>query len=101
HTAVVEKFCCSYRPVPAFMIGLLRGGRVSFIPVDLASFGCSGGDSSVIGAKADITPSGGKVMMNSVPIRSFDLSVNVPPCMSIRLFAIGKPRPAPCSADLI
>src|SRR6201996_9847984 len=34
-------------------------------------------------------------------MRSFDFNVNVPPCRSIRLLAIGRPRPAPCSADLI
>ncbi len=37
----------------------------------------------------------------SVPTRTFDFSVKVPPCRSIRLLAIGRPSPAPCSADLI
>src|SRR5262249_40819079 len=63
--------------------------------------GCVGGESSVIGASADITRSGGNVTMTSVPMRNFDLRVKVPPCISMRFFAIGKPRPAPCSADLI
>src|SRR5665811_1633746 len=34
-------------------------------------------------------------------MRSLDLSTNEPPCRSTRLLAIGRPRPAPCSADLI
>src|ERR1700709_137371 len=89
-----------YSPVPALMIGLLRARRLSSVGA-VAFSGCSGGACSAIGAQADITRSGGKVTMTSVPIRSFDFSVNVPPCMSIRLFAIGRPRPAPCSADLI
>src|SRR6516225_4232286 len=63
--------------------------------------GCSDGAGSASGASADITRSGGKVTITSVPMRNFDLSVNVPPCRSTRLFAIGSPRPAPCSADLI
>src|ERR1700736_3761363 len=66
-----------------------------------ASRGWIGGAASEIGASADITRSGGKVTITSVPMRSFDLSENVPPCRSIRFFAIGRPRPAPCSADLI
>src|ERR1700730_12164919 len=90
-----------YSPVPALMIGVWRGRRLSSDAAVLAFSGCSGGASSAIGANADITRSGGKVTMTSVPIRSLDFSVNVPPCMSIRLFAIGSPRPAPCSADLI
>src|SRR5882757_54263 len=89
-----------YSPVPALMIGLLRTRRLSSAGT-VAVSGCSGGASSAIGASADITRSGGKVTMTSVPMRSFDFNVNVPPCMSIRLFAIGRPRPAPCSADLI
>jgi len=89
-----------YNPVPALMIGLWRGLRLSSLVMMVFS-GCSGGDSSDIGASADITRSGGKVRITSVPMRSFDFSVNVPPCMSMRLFAIGRPRPAPCSADLI
>src|SRR5262249_3247570 len=56
---------------------------------------------SEIGASACITRSGGKVTTTPVPIRSFDFSVKVPPCRSIRFLAIGSPRPAPCSADLI
>src|SRR6202451_4840890 len=83
------------------MIGLVlaqRGFRAVAVPI---VSGCSGGDSSAIGASADITRSGGKVTITSVPIRSFDFSVKVPPYMSIRLLAIGKPSPAPCSADLI
>ena len=63
--------------------------------------GCSDGAGSASGASADITRSGGKVTITSVPMRNFDLSVNVPPCRSTRLFAMGSPRPAPCSADLI
>src|SRR5437879_6037135 len=89
-----------YSPVPALMIGLLRARRFSSVGA-VAVSGCRGGASSAIGARADITRSGGNVTMTSVPIRSFDFSVKVPPCMSIRLFAIGRPRPAPCSADLI
>ena len=30
-----------------------------------------------------------------------DFNAKLPPCMSTRLLAIGRPRPAPCSADLI
>ncbi len=41
------------------------------------------------------------MITTSVPIRSFDLRLNVPPCKSTRLLAIGSPSPAPCSADLI
>src|SRR3954463_11732493 len=63
--------------------------------------GCSGGAGCSSGASAAITRSGGNVMITSVPIRSFDLSEKVPPWRSMRLFAIGRPRPAPCSADLI
>src|SRR5216683_1663490 len=37
------------------------------------------GAGSTIGASAAITRSGGKVTTTSVPMRSFDLSVNVPP----------------------
>ena len=48
-----------------------------------------------------MTRSGGKVTITSVPMRSFDFSAKVPPCRSIRFLAIGRPRPAPCSADLI
>src|ERR1700726_2332198 len=66
-----------------------------------ASPGWIGGAAPAIGASADITRSGGKVTITSVPIRSFDLSETVPPCRSIKFFAIGRPRPAPCSADLI
>ena len=54
-----------------------------------------------IGAIAATTRSGGKVTTTSVPMRSLDLSAKVPPCRSTRLLAIGRPRPAPCSADLI
>ena len=50
---------------------------------------------------ADITRSGGKVTITSVPIRSLDFSINVAPWRSTRLLAIGKPSPAPCSADFI
>ncbi len=82
------------------MIGLLRARR--FSSGVMVGSGCSGGAaSSDIGASADITRSGGKVTITSVPMRNFYFSVKVPPCMSIRLFAIGRPRPAPCSADLI
>src|ERR1700709_341591 len=84
------------------MMGLLRGRRLSpAAGLGSNDSGCHGGASSAIGASADITRSGGKVMMTSVPMRSFDFKVKVPPCMSIRLFAIGSPRPEPCSADLI
>src|SRR5262249_52923263 len=92
---------CSQVPVPALMIGLLRGRLFSSVALTLVLSGCSGGASSVTGASADITRSGGKVTITSVPMRSFDFSVNVPPCRSIRLLAIGRPNPAPCSADLI
>src|SRR5580704_9071084 len=68
---------------------------------DMSACGWIGGAPSAIGANADITRSGGKVTITSVPMRSFDLSENVPPCRSIRFLAIGRPRPAPCSADLI
>src|SRR5580700_7103129 len=68
---------------------------------DISACGCIGGAASAIGASADITRSGGKVTITSVPMRSLDLSENVPPCKSIRFLAIGRPRPAPCSADLI
>src|SRR6202140_4264967 len=54
-----------------------------------------------IGAIAATTRSGGKVTTTSVPIRSLDLSTNEPPCRSAGLLAIGRPGPAPCSADLI
>src|SRR3974390_310091 len=60
-----------------------------------------GDDTSASGSIAASTRSGGKVTITSVPIRSLDLSWNVPPCMSVRFFAIGSPRPVPCSADLI
>src|ERR1700716_1644958 len=83
------------------MIGLLRGRRFSWGGAALVFGGRGGGASSAIGASADITRSGGKVTLTSVPMRSLDFSVKVPPCMSIRLFAIGRPSPAPCSADLI
>src|SRR5665811_1103581 len=56
---------------------------------------------SPIGAMAATTRSGGKVTTTSVPMLNFDLSTKVPPCRSVRLLAIGNPRPAPCSADLI
>src|SRR5262249_19197315 len=56
---------------------------------------------SRIGSSADITRSGGNVTITSVPSRSFDRSEKVPPCRSTRFFTIGRPRPAPCSADLI
>ena len=36
------------------------------------------------GASASITRSGGKVTTTSVPSRSFDFSMNLPPCMSTR-----------------
>src|SRR6516165_1788110 len=88
-------------PVPALKIGLLRHERLSPVVSATAYSGCNGGAFSVTGASAVITRSGGKVTITSVPMRSFDFSVNVPPCKSIRLFAIGSPRPAPCSADLI
>src|SRR6185503_12141114 len=68
---------------------------------DISACGCRGGARSAIGASAAITRSGGKVTMTSVPMRSLDFSENVPPCRSIRFLAIGRPRPAPCSADLI
>src|SRR6202451_3950057 len=68
---------------------------------DISACGWIGGAPSEIGASADITRSGGKVTITSVPMRSFDLSENVPPCRSMRFLAIGSPRPAPCSADLI
>src|SRR5579862_9992252 len=60
-----------------------------------------GGACSWIGAMAATTRSGGKVTTTSVPVRSVDLSTKLPPCRSTRLLAIGRPRPAPCSADLI
>src|SRR5258708_40014771 len=40
-------------------------------------------------------------MMTSVPNLTLDFSLNVPPCRSTRFFAIGRPSPVPCSADLI
>src|SRR6516165_553940 len=88
-------------PVPALKIGLLRHERLSPVVSATAYSGCNGGAFSVTGASADMTRSGGKVTITSVPMRSFDLSVNVPPCKSTRLFAMGSPSPAPCSADLI
>src|ERR1700692_2037787 len=63
--------------------------------------GWIGGAPSAMGASADMTRSGGKVTITSVPMRSFDFSVKVPPCRSMRFLAIGRPRPAPCLADLI
>src|SRR5882757_2663821 len=77
--------------------------------------GWIGGDGSISGASAVVirsggretrsggreTRSGGKVTSTSVPIRSFDLNVKVPPWRSTKLLAIGNPKPAPCSADLI
>src|SRR6266702_4098829 len=83
------------------MIGLLRARRLSSAGTAISVSGCNDGDSSAIGANADITRSGGKVTITSVPMRNFDFSVKVPPCMSIRPLAIGRPIPAPCSADLI
>src|SRR5579883_1014870 len=88
------------------MIGLCRTRRLSSGTAAPAVSGCSGGasskaGSSITGASADITRSGGKVTITSVPMRSLDFSVKVPPCMSTRLLAMGSPRPAPCSADLI
>src|SRR6202035_3788823 len=68
---------------------------------DISACGWIGGAWSEIGASADITRSGGKVTTTSVPMRSFDFKVKVPPCRSIRFLAIGRPSPAPCSADLI
>src|SRR5580704_10248891 len=68
---------------------------------DMSACGWIGGAASEIGASADITRSGGKVTITSVPMRSFDLSENVPPCRSIRFFAIGRPRPAPVSLTLM
>src|SRR6516225_11757611 len=88
-------------PVPALKIGLLRHGRLSPVVSATVYSGCNGGAFSVTGASADMTRSGGKVTITSVPMRSFDFSVNVPPCMSIRFLAMGRPSPAPCSADLI
>src|ERR1700748_941678 len=82
-------------------MGLLRMLRDASGVLAVPPSGCSGGGSSDIGPSADITRSGGKVTITSVPIRIFDFSVKVPPCMSIRLLAIGKPSPEPCSADLI
>jgi hypothetical protein len=43
---------------------------------DISVGGWMGGACSAIGANADITRSGGKVTITSVPMRSFDLSVN-------------------------
>src|SRR5258708_2343260 len=51
---------------------------------DISACGWISGAPSEIGASADITRSGGKVTITSVPMRSFDLSENVPPCRSIR-----------------
>ena len=80
----------------------LQAEGLGFAGVASAPFpACSGGAAAGIGARADITRSGGKVTTTSVPMRSFDFSVNVPPCRSIKFLAIGRPRPAPCSADLI
>ena len=61
-------------------------------PADVSPRGWIGGAPSVIGASADITRSGGKVTITSVPMRSFDFSVKVPPCRSIRFLAIGRPE---------
>src|SRR5271156_5778391 len=68
---------------------------------DISPYGWIGGAFSAIGPRADITRSGGNVTITSVPMRSFDFNEKVPPCRSIRFLAIGSPRPAPCSADLI
>ena len=50
---------------------------------------------------ASMTRSAGKVTITSVPSRSFDFSVKLPPCMSTRPLTIGRPRPVPCSAVLM
>src|ERR1700722_9901024 len=42
--------------------------------VDMSACGWIGGAASEIGASADITRSGGKVTITSVPMRSLDLS---------------------------
>src|SRR6202034_3941975 len=68
---------------------------------DISACGAIGGACSEIGPSADMTRSGGKVTITSVPMRSLDLSEKLPPCRSMRFLAIGRPRPAPCSADLI
>jgi hypothetical protein len=47
------------QPVPAFMIGLKRGRLLSPLIASSALSGCSGGESSRIGASAVITRSGG------------------------------------------
>src|SRR5580704_17319622 len=54
---------------------------------DTSACGWIGGAASEIGASADITRSGGKVTITSVPMRSFDMSENVPRCRSIRILA--------------
>ena len=66
------------RQVPALKSGCLRMlDRSALAPGSAPCLGWVGGAS--IGAIAATTRSGGKVTMTSVPIRSLDLSVNVPP----------------------
>src|SRR5215470_17545608 len=63
--------------------------------------GCSDGADRANGSSTDMTRSEGNVTITSVPTRSFELIVNVPPCRSMRFLTIGRPSPAPCSADLM
>src|SRR5262249_2041527 len=51
--------------------------------------GCKGAR-SVTGGSAAITRVAGRVTITSVPSRSFERSVNVPPCRSIRPFTMGR-----------
>ena len=76
-------------------------GADSLLKKWLAPFDAMGAASLVAsptGGSAVITRSAGKVTSTSVPSRSFERSVKLPPWRSIRPLTIGKPRPAPCSA---
>src|SRR6202163_2057882 len=89
---------------PILNISRLRSGDLGAGDACVFSacgLGAIGGAGSAKGASAAITRSGGNVTITSVPMRSLDLSVKVPLWRWMRLFAIGSPRPAPCSADLM
>ena len=64
------------------MIGLLRTRRLCSAGA-VAFSGCSGGDSSAIGASADITRSGGKVTMTAVPDQGSNSAEYAPQTKSI------------------
>src|SRR5215831_21275010 len=87
--------------VPARNSGLRLSRRFSSAGISGSPEDAIGGAGSGVTAVAATTRSGGNVTITSVPMRSLDLRVNVPPWRSTRLLAMGRPSPAPCSADLI